>query len=161
MRNEHPSEQDLIWLERALENARRAAAAGGSPFGAVVADGRILLGEGGNETVTTRSPIRHAEIVALEAALRAADGELPSSATLYSSCGPCIMCLGAAFYAGLHRAVYALDIADVIPLGSGDPEAEPTQLNEYFHLGFSLLRGVNRAEALTIIRESLAKTGHL
>lgn len=158
---EHPSKQDRLWLERALENARKAAAAGGSPFGAVVAAGAQLLGEGGNETVASASPIRHAEIVAIEAAVRKVGGELPPVATLYSSCAPCIMCLGAAFYAGLRRAVYALDIADVIPLGSGDPPAEPTQLNEFFQLGFSLIKGPQRREALAIVQDALARRGHL
>lgn len=61
VKDPQPSEEDLVWLARALENARKAGAAGGSSFGAVVADGSMLLGEGGNETVTTRSPIRHVD----------------------------------------------------------------------------------------------------
>lgn len=161
MVGEQVSEQDRIWVRRALANARSAVEVGESPFGAVVANGALLLGEGWNKTVSGRSPIRHAEIAALEHALGASGGELPSSATLYSSCAPCIMCLGATFYAGLRRAVYAIDIRDVIPLGSGDPNIEPTEVNRSCGLGLVLVAHVYRDEALQIVSAARAMRGRL
>jgi tRNA(Arg) A34 adenosine deaminase TadA len=159
--NQQLTEQDHVWLDLALENSRRAAQNGGSPFGAVVADGSKLFGAGGNETVLSKSPIRHAEIVALDAALGGANGVLPSSTTLYASCAPCIMCLGAAYYSGIHRIVYALDIADVIKLGSEDLQIEPPTINDLLKLGFSVFKGVGRAEALSIVTDVFQRTGHL
>lgn len=155
------SKLDLQWLRRAIEISKNSASNGRSPFGAVVASNKQLLGEGGNETIPAGLPIRHAEVVAIEAALRSVAGQELSSATLYSSCAPCVMCLGTAFYAGLRRIVYALRIADVIPLGSGDPAVEPESMNETLGLVFELHGGVLHKEALEIVLGVYRKRGGL
>lgn len=148
---------DKYWLSKAIEISRIAAADYGSPFGAVVAINDELLGKGQNETNSSNVLIRHAEVVALESASRSDNNSRLRAATLYSSCAPCFMCLGAAFYSNIARVVYALDIADVVNLGSGDPPFEPTFLNLRLGLGIELIGGEFREEALEVVKDAYSK----
>ena len=97
----------------ALDEARRAAAEGEVPIGAVVVlDGRVI-GRGNNRPIGAVDPTAHAEILALrEAAGRIANYRLPG-AVLYVTVEPCPMCCGAALQARLARVVY----------GAPDPKA--------------------------------------
>lgn len=102
-----PRPEDDLWMQRALEQAHAAAAAGEVPVGAVVVvDGR-LIAEAGNQTRSRNDPAGHAEIVALRrAAERLGSWWLPD-ATLYVTLEPCAMCAGAIVLARIDRLVYA------------------------------------------------------
>jgi len=97
---------DAEWMERALALARRAAAAGEVPVGAVVVREGELLGEGWNRPVSRKDPTAHAEIVALRAAAAAAGNYRLPGATLYVTLEPCLMCAGALVHARVARLVY-------------------------------------------------------
>ncbi len=45
---------DELWMEEALREAQRAAAAGEVPVGAVVVCGEKIVGRGGNRNLTER-----------------------------------------------------------------------------------------------------------
>jgi tRNA(adenine34) deaminase len=104
---------DAGYMKRALVEARRAAAAGEVPIGAVVVrDGRVIA-RGANRPVRSSDPTAHAEIVALRrAAKRAGNYRLPDC-DLYVTVEPCAMCLGAIVQARVGRVVY----------GAADPKA--------------------------------------
>jgi tRNA(Arg) A34 adenosine deaminase TadA len=153
--------RDYEWMRRAIEESGRAARTGGSPFGAVVAHEEQLIGIGCNETQRTGSPIRHAEIVAIESALTTSNGVPLTQATLYTSCAPCIMCLSTAYYAGIRRVIYAIEIGDVVALGSGDPSVEPETINNLLGLGLQIYSGVFRAEALEVVRNVFEQRGEI
>jgi tRNA(adenine34) deaminase len=98
--------EDRTGLERALELARKAEAAGEVPVGAVVVQEGVILGEGHNETVTRRDPTAHAEFLALQRALaHTGQGRLPG-ATLYITLEPCAQCAGAIVLAKVGRVVF-------------------------------------------------------
>ena len=107
-------------LARALELARRSVADGGGPFGAVVARAGVVLGEGTNRVTQTCDPTAHAEVVALRAACERLDRHELAGATLYASCEPCPMCLGAALWARVERVVYAATREDAAAAGFDD-----------------------------------------
>ncbi len=97
---------DVFFMQRALDLARRAAAWGDVPVGAVVVrDGRIV-GEGANVRERDADPTGHAEIVALREACRTAGRWRVDGATLYVTLEPCPMCAGALVAARLARVVY-------------------------------------------------------
>jgi tRNA(adenine34) deaminase len=98
---------DLMWMQRALELARGAAAVDEVPVGAVIVlDGR-LVAEGYNLTRTLGDPTAHAEMVAIrKAAARLRTARL-LDATMYVSLEPCAMCAGALVLAKLRRIVFA------------------------------------------------------
>jgi tRNA(Arg) A34 adenosine deaminase TadA len=113
-------EQDPTLLRRAIRLACDNVAAGGGPFGAVVAqDGRVL-GEGVNRVVADADPTAHAEVVAIRAAARALGTHDLAGCVLYTSCEPCPMCLGAAWWSRVERIVFAADRSDAAAAGFDD-----------------------------------------
>ncbi len=111
---------DASLLERAIDLAVASVAAGGGPFGALVAvDGRVV-GEGSNRVTVDLDPTAHAEVVAIRAACRALGRFALHDGTLFSSCEPCPMCLAAAHWARLDRIVYAADRAAAAAAGFDD-----------------------------------------
>ena len=93
-------------MEQAISLARRAAALGEVPVGAVLVRADEVLGEGYNCPISACDPTAHAEIVALrQASARVGNYRLPDS-TLYVTLEPCPMCAGAIVHARLQRVVF-------------------------------------------------------
>ncbi|MEQ1631637.1 MAG: nucleoside deaminase [Planctomycetota bacterium] len=101
-----PTDSDAHWIERCLQLAEEAAAAGEVPVGAVVVQGDRLLGEGRNRVEELRSPLAHAEMEALQQALRTAGDKRLPDATLYCSLEPCFLCAGAILHSRVLRVVF-------------------------------------------------------
>lgn len=97
-------------MRRALRLALEHMQAGeGGPFGAVVVCQGQVVGEGWNQVIKTNDPTAHAEVQAIRAACaRLGRFELPDC-ELYTSCEPCPMCLGAAYWARIPRVYFAAD----------------------------------------------------
>ncbi|GHD12392.1 nucleoside deaminase [Zhihengliuella salsuginis] len=108
------------FLRTALELATSNVLNHGGPFGAVVvtADGRVF--EGVNRVTATNDPTAHAEITAIRAACAARETFHLTGATLYTSCEPCPMCLGAALWARVDQVFYAADRHDAASVGFDD-----------------------------------------
>jgi tRNA(adenine34) deaminase len=94
------------WMEAALEEARRAGAAGEVPIGAVVTLDGAIVGRGFNQPISSGDPTAHAEIVAIrEAAARVGNYRL-TGAVLCVTIEPCLMCVGALIHARIATLVY-------------------------------------------------------
>jgi tRNA(adenine34) deaminase len=99
---------DETWMAEALAEARKAAALGEVPIGAVVVhDGRIV-GRGRNEREGRRDPTAHAEVLALQEAARSLQRWRLTGATVFATLEPCPMCAGALVNARVDRLVYAV-----------------------------------------------------
>jgi tRNA(Arg) A34 adenosine deaminase TadA len=106
----------------ALELARASIAAGGGPFGAVVARAGSILGRGSNRVVPAKDPTAHAEIMAIrDAAARLGTHDL-GNCEIFTSCEPCPMCLGAIQWARIARVHFACNRADATTAGFDDQE---------------------------------------
>ena len=113
-------ERDKIFLQRAIEIAGNGIPEGGGPFGAVVSkDGRIIA-EANNRVVLNSDPTAHAEILAIRAAAEALKSHELCDCIIYSSCEPCPMCLGAIYWAGIKKVIYACDRTDAEAAGFSD-----------------------------------------
>ena len=99
-------EEDGAYMGLALDEARRALAAGEVPIGAVVVLGGRVIARGHNMPLTSSDPTAHAEIVALRRAGTEARNYRLTGAVLYATVEPCAMCCGAAIHARLARVVY-------------------------------------------------------
>ncbi len=106
--------KDIRLMKRAMEEARRAAAAGEVPVGALLVDGNgDVLAASGNDCVAASDPAGHAEIRVLRtAAARVGNYRLPGT-TLYVTLEPCAMCAAAMVIARIDRLVF----------GAADPRA--------------------------------------
>jgi len=82
-----------IFMQAAIEEARKGLSEGGIPIGSVLVVGGKIVGRGHNRRVQKGSAILHAETDCIENAgrLKAKDYQ---KATLYSTLSPCDMCSG-------------------------------------------------------------------
>ncbi len=95
-------------MAEALAEARRAAAEGEVPIGAVlVVEGRIA-GRGRNARERLRDPTAHAEILALQEAARTLGRWRLTGSTMYATLEPCPMCAGSLVNARVDRLVYGV-----------------------------------------------------
>src|SRR5712691_4417060 len=96
-------------IAMALENVRSGS---GGPFAAVIVKEIRIIAQGTNRVTRSNDPTSHAEVVAIREACRVlADFQL-SGCDLYTTCGPCPMCLGAIYWARPARIFYAATAAD-------------------------------------------------
>jgi len=108
-------------LARAIDLASRAsAAAGQGPFGAVVARGDEVLGEGTNRVVEGGDPTAHAEVEAIRAACARLGTHRLEGCVIYCSCEPCPMCYAAIRWARIPRVVFAASRRDAAAIGFDD-----------------------------------------
>ncbi len=112
--------QDVTLLGEAIALAAANARDGGGPFGAVVVRDGQVIGRGVNRVTAEHDPTAHAEVQAIRAACRALGQHDLSGCTLYASCEPCPMCLGAILWARLDRLVYAATREDAAAAGFDD-----------------------------------------
>ena len=104
---------DREWMRLALDEARRAAALGEVPVGAVVVRGDELLGAGHNRREIEGDPLAHAELLALRQAAARVPGWRLLGCTMYATLEPCAMCAGALVNSRVERLVF----------GASDPKA--------------------------------------
>ncbi len=100
------NERDIRCMKEALALAQEAASIREVPIGAVIVWESEIVGTGFNRREVDRSPLAHAEILAIaEAANRLRRWRL-ADCTLYTTCEPCPMCLGAILQARIPRLVF-------------------------------------------------------
>ncbi len=94
-------------MARALEEARKASAAGEAPIGAVLVDaGGEIIAAAGNGPISRNDPTAHAEIIALREAAQMLGNYRVMGTTLYVTLEPCAMCAGAISHARIARLVF-------------------------------------------------------
>jgi len=113
-------ENDKLFLLRAIEIASDGLKKGGGPFGAVVSKNDKIISEAYNKVILTADPTAHAEVLAIRIAASVLKSHDLGDCTLYSSCEPCPMCLGAIYWAGITRVVYGSDRNDAESAGFSD-----------------------------------------
>lgn len=104
----------------AIEIASKNIDLGGGPFGAVITKDGKLLSEGYNSVILSNDPTAHAEILAIRAAASVLGTHDLNECTLYTSCEPCPMCLGAVYWSGIKKVVYASNRSDAEAAGFND-----------------------------------------
>ena len=112
---------DADFMRHALDFAVRHVEAGrGGPFAALVVKDGGLVSAGANRVTTQHDPTAHAEVVAIRAACQMLSTFELSGCTLYTTCEPCPMCMGAIYWARLDRVVYAASREDAADAGFDD-----------------------------------------
>lgn len=109
------------WMDMAIsvaaENVKQAK---GGPFGAIVVKDGQVIGKGRNSVTALNDPTAHAEVQAIrEACSYLKDFEL-TGCTIYTSCEPCPMCLGAIYWSRPDAVYYASTKEDAADIGFDD-----------------------------------------
>lgn len=97
----------MDFMKQALILAKRAAAHGDVPIGAViVCDGKIIA-RGENRVQKNQNPTLHAEIVAINSACKKLGQKFLDNCDIYVSLEPCAMCATAISFARIRNIYFA------------------------------------------------------
>ena len=111
---------DTQFMRQAIQLANESVEHGGGPFGAVIAkDGKVVAGSANSVTLSC-DPTAHAEVNAIRQACQQLHTYDLSGCTIYTSCEPCPMCLGAIYWARIGRIVYGNTRQDARRIGFAD-----------------------------------------
>ena len=100
------TEKDKMFMREAIRLADESVKHGGGPFGAVIVkDGEIIAG-GSNSVTINNDPTAHAEVSTIREACRKLGTFDLTGCTIYTSCEPCPMCLGAIYWAHISKIFY-------------------------------------------------------
>jgi guanine deaminase len=112
---------DEYFMSQAISLAQNGMDANaGGPFGAVVVCGGEIIGKGWNQVTSTNDPTAHAEVTAIREACQRLGSFQLDGCTLYTSCEPCPMCLGAIYWARPAKVVFACTREDAAEIGFDD-----------------------------------------
>ncbi len=102
------SSPESRYMKRALELAEYAASLGEVPVGAVIVHKPTgnIIGEGWNSREGDRSPLAHAELMAIDNASKRLHGWRIVDSEMYVTLEPCPMCAGAIINAKLDRVIF-------------------------------------------------------
>lgn len=137
-------------MMRAIELAREGGEMdNGSPFGAVITKGDEIISESRNEVLCKGDCTQHAEIRAIQRACRKLKTLKLHGCVLYASCEPCLMCLGAAYWADIDYIYYGASAEDARAYGF--PYSELFHNSDSFdrHREFKMIQ-IYREEALEV-----------
>lgn len=89
------TEDQIKFMQAAIDEANKAAAIGEVPIGAVVVYKGEIIGRGHNLRETSQNATTHAEMIAIQEANKNRDSWRLMDADLYVTLEPCPMCSGA------------------------------------------------------------------
>jgi len=108
------------FMKEAIKLSIENVANGGGPFGAVIVKEGKIIATGVNRVTSNCDPTAHAEVSAIrEAASKLETFDL-EGCTIYTSCEPCPMCLGAIYWAHLDKIYYGNNKDDAAIIGFDD-----------------------------------------
>ncbi|WP_321418044.1 nucleoside deaminase [uncultured Methanomethylovorans sp.] len=91
-----------IFMQAALEEAKKGLDGGGIPIGSVLVRNGKIIGRGHNMRVQENDPLAHAEIICIRNAGRIGNY---GDTILYSTLMPCYLCAGAAVQFGIKKVI--------------------------------------------------------
>ena len=136
---------DNYFMKQALIEAQKAFEADEVPVGAVIAIDNKIIARAHNLTERLNDVTAHAEVQVITSAANYLNGKYLSGCTLYVTLEPCVMCIGAIYWARLSRIVFAardskrgyqranIDLHPKSTVSSGIMESEAVNLlNKFF-----------------------------
>ncbi|MEL6503888.1 MAG: nucleoside deaminase [Pseudomonadota bacterium] len=140
-------------MEKALAQARAAAARGEVPVGAVIMHKGEVLAAAGNRTLELNDPTAHAEVLAIrEACEKLASQRLPDC-DLYVTLEPCTMCAATISFARIGRLyIGAEDVKGGGVLNGVRFFQQPT-----CHHAPEVYSGIGESEAVALLKAFFAE----
>ncbi len=142
-------------MERALEEAARAATEGEVPVGAVLIDAPngAVLAASGNRVEALKDPTAHAELLVLRAGAAALQTPRLEGCDLYVTLEPCAMCAAAISFARIRRLYF----------GAYDPKGGAVEHGARFfelptcHHRPEIYGGIEEARAAALLKRFFAE----
>lgn len=103
------TERYNIFMQQAVEQAKKAAAIGEVPVGAVIVLEDKIIGTGYNKRETSQNSLHHAEIEAINAACEYLKTWRLLGCELYVTLEPCPMCAGAIINSRIDKVIFGCE----------------------------------------------------
>ena len=122
---------DREYFERAVEISKEALKTGNDGFGCLLVDknGEIIM-EQRNAVADEGDPTAHDAMTLIRKAVKTYDSDFLKDCTLYATMEPCVMCMGAAFWADLGAVKFAVtekELGTILSGGLNMPSTEFAQ----------------------------------
>ncbi|MBP2830691.1 nucleoside deaminase [Aquimarina sp. U1-2] len=101
------------FMELAITLARKGkVTSGAGPFGAVIVKDDQIIAKAYNKVGKQQDPTQHAELAVIQKACKVLKSKDLSGCILYTSCEPCMMCLGACHWANFDVIYFGASADD-------------------------------------------------
>ncbi|WP_405327400.1 nucleoside deaminase [Leeuwenhoekiella sp. LLG6367-2.1] len=127
---------------------------GGGAFGAVVVKDGEVIAEGYNQVGLTQDCTQHAEIAVILEACKKLGSKSLEDCILYTSCEPCLMCLGATRWASLSVIYFGASAEDAKKAGYIYSDLFYSSTTEKRYNEFNL-KQLLQAEAVAVWKRTL------
>lgn len=108
------------YMNIVIDMAKTNIEEGGGPFAAIIVKEDKIIGRGVNRVTANNDPTAHAEVQAIRNACNQLKTFILDGCTIYSSCEPCPMCLGAIYWAHIDALCYGSGREDAAEAGFDD-----------------------------------------
>ena len=141
---------DEQYIDIAIEISKNAK----YPYGAIVVKNNEIIGRSDDKTLMETSMYSHAELEAIESASKNKNlyGDL-KGATMYVSCEPCMMCMGAILYEEFSKVVYAATLHDSNDNYCPEIITNIDELAKYSKNKIEIVRELHRDKATQVLKE--------
>ena len=134
---------DNYFMKQALIEAQKAFEVDEVPVGAVIAIDNKIIARAHNLTQRLNDVTAHAEMQVITSAANYLNGKYLSGCTLYVTLEPCVMCIGAIYWARLSRIVFA----------AGDPKRGFQRAHINLHPKSTVSSGIMESEAVKLLNK--------
>ncbi len=140
---------DEQYIDIAIEISKKAK----YPYGAIVVKDNEIIGRSDDKTLMETSMYSHAELEAIESASKNKNlyGDL-KGATMYVSCEPCMMCMGAILYEEFSKIVYAATLQDSNDNYCPEMITNINELAKYSKNKIEIVKELHRDKAVEVLK---------
>lgn len=142
-------EKDKYYIDIAIEISKNAK----YPYGAIVVKNGQIIGRSDDKTLMETSMYSLAELEAIESASKNKNlyGDL-KGATMYVSCEPCMMCMGAILYEEFSKIVYAATLQDSNDNYCPEMITNIDELAKYGNSEIEIIKELHREKAVEVLK---------
>ena len=142
---------DEQYIDTTIEISKHAK----YPYGAIVVKDGEIIGRSDDNTLMETSMYSHAELEAIESASKNKSlyGDL-KGATLYVSCEPCMMCMGAILYEEFSKIVYAATLKDSNDNYCPEMITDIDVLAKYANSEIEIIKELHRDKAVEVLKKA-------
>ena len=141
---------DEKYIDIAIDISKKAK----YPYGAIVVKDGEIIGRSDDDTIIGKTIFSHPELQAIESASKNKNlyGDLKGS-SLYVSCEPCMMCMGAILYEEISKIVYAATLQDSNDIYCPDLITDIDTLKQYSNNDIEIIKELHRDKAISVLKE--------
>ena len=131
--------RDEEFMQIAIEEAKKGN--GPKKFGSVVVKNNKLIAKAYATVYEENDPTKHAEIKAISRAANALKNRRLNGCILYTTCEPCMMCIGAVLWARMDGVIYGMSRNEALELFN-DSSHWHMNIEKLVPKGFEIKKGI-------------------